>query len=395
MNYNFDEIIKRRGSNCVKWDEAEEDIMPLWIADMDFKVYPGITEAMRKRLDHEVFGYTLVPQSYYDSVLNWFGNRHGAKGWKREHIIITIGVVPAISAIVHALTLPGDKVLMTTPIYNCFYSSIRNQGALVEELPLLLDEKKNGKDEHAFTIDWDGFEKACADPNVRIFLLCNPHNPSGRVWTKEELMRIGEICFKNNVLVVSDEIHCEFVSDGYKYIPFSSLGEEFLQNSVTCVAASKAFNVAGLQTANIIVADPDKRYRINRAVNIFETCDVNPFGIVAVEAAYTDGGAEWLKQFNDYVQGNYDYLVSQFAEKLPQLWVSPHESTYLAWVDCSAFGKSSTEIKDYLYNNYKVWLCDGLCYGEKQRAFLRINLACPHSILAEGLQRMIAGLQSL
>lgn len=395
MNYNFDEIIKRRGSNCVKWDEAEEDIMPLWIADMDFKVYPGITEAMRKRLDHEVFGYTLVPQSYYDSVLNWFGNRHGAKGWKREHIIITIGVVPAISAIVHALTLPGDKVLMTTPIYNCFYSSIRNQGALVEELPLLLDEKKNGKDEHAFTIDWDGFEKACADPNVRIFLLCNPHNPSGRVWTKEELMRIGEICFKNNVLVVSDEIHCEFVSDGYKYIPFSSLGEEFLQNSVTCVAASKAFNVAGLQTANIIVADPDKRYRINRAVNIFETCDVNPFGIVAVEAAYTDGGAEWLKQFNDYVQGNYDYLVSQFAEKLPQLWVSPHESTYLAWVDCSAFGKSSTEIKDYLYNKYKVWLCDGLCYGEQQRAFLRINLACPRSILAEGLQRMITGLQSL
>ena len=383
MNYNFDEIIKRRGSNCVKWDEAEEDIMPLWIADMDFKVYPGITEAMRKRLDHEVFGYTLVPQSYYDSVINWFGNRHGAKGWKREHIIITIGVVP------------GDKVLMTTPIYNCFYSSIRNQGALVEELPLLLDEKKNGKDEHAFTIDWDGFEKACADPNVRIFLLCNPHNPSGRVWTKEELMRIGEICFKNNVLVVSDEIHCEFVSDGYKYIPFSSLGEEFLQNSVTCVAASKAFNVAGLQTANIIVADPDKRYRINRAVNIFETCDVNPFGIVAVEAAYTDGGAEWLKQFNDYVQGNYDYLVSQFAEKLPQLWVSPHESTYLAWVDCSAFGKSSTEIKDYLYNNYKVWLCDGLCYGEQQRAFLRINLACPRSILAEGLQRMITGLQSL
>ena len=386
MNYNFDEIIKRRGSNCVKWDEAEEDIMPLWIADMDFKVYPGITEAMRKRLDHEVFGYTLVPQSYYDSVLNWFGNRHGAKGWKREHIIITIGVVPAISAIVHALTLPGD---------NCFYASIRNQGALVEELPLLLDEKKNGKDEHAFTIDWDGFEKACADPNVRIFLLCNPHNPSGRVWTKEELMRIGEICFKNNVLVVSDEIHCEFVSDGYKYIPFSSLGKEFLQNSVTCVAASKAFNVAGLQTANIIVADPDKRYRINRAVNIFETCDVNPFGIVAVEAAYTDGGAEWLKQFNDYVQGNYDYLVSQFAEKLPQLWVSPHESTYLAWVDCSAFGKSSTEIKDYLYNNYKVWLCDGLCYGEQQRAFLRINLACPRSILAEGLQRMITGLQSL
>ena len=400
MNYNFDEIITRRGSNCIKWDEAEDpDIIPLWVADMDFHVYPGIVEALRKRVEHGVFGYSLVPQSYYDAVIRWFRDRHGAKGWKREHFIYTIGVVPAISAIIHALTLPGDKVLVTTPVYNCFFSSIRNQGCIAEEVPLLLNEtyqlsplnahRSTLNTPPAFTIDWEAFERACADPKVRIFLLCNPHNPAGRVWTREELQRMGEICFRHNVFVISDEIHCEFVAPGYQYIPFSSLGEQFLQNSATCVAASKAFNIAGLQNADIIVADPDKRYRIDRAINIFETCDVNPFGIVATEAAFTDGGAEWLKQLNDYVLGNYNYLRDLFAEKLPQLWVAPHEGTYLAWVDCSAAGLSSPAIADHLYHKDKVWIADGEAYGEHQRSFIRINLACPRATLAEGLRRIV------
>ena len=393
MNYNFDEIITRRGSNCIKWDEAEDpDIIPLWVADMDFHVYPGIVEALRKRVEHGVFGYSLVPQSYYDAVIRWFCDRHGAKGWKREHFIYTIGVVPAISAIIHALTLPGDKVLVTTPVYNCFFSSIRNQGCIAEEVPLLLNETSLRSPLNAlpaFTVDWEAFERACADPKVRIFLLCNPHNPAGRVWTREELQRMGEICFRHNVFVISDEIHCEFVAPGYQYIPFSSLGEQFLQNSATCVAASKAFNIAGLQNADIIVADPDKRYRIDRAINIFETCDVNPFGIVATEAAFTDGGAEWLKQLNDYVLGNYNYLRDLFAEKLPQLWVAPHEGTYLAWVDCSAAGISSPAIADHLYHKDKVWIADGESYGEHQRSFIRINLACPRATLAEGLRRIV------
>ena len=400
MNYNFDEIITRRGSNCIKWDEAEDpDIIPLWVADMDFHVYPGIVEALRKRVEHGVFGYSLVPQSYYDAVIRWFRDRHGAKGWKREHFIYTIGVVPAISAIIHALTLPGDKVLVTTPVYNCFFSSIRNQGCIAEEVPLLLNEtspltplnahRSTLNATPAFTVDWEAFERACADPKVRIFLLCNPHNPAGRVWTREELQRMGEICFRHNVFVISDEIHCEFVAPGYQYTPFSSLGEQFLQNSATCVAASKAFNIAGLQNADIIVADPDKRYRIDRAINIFETCDVNPFGIVATEAAFTDGGAEWLKQLNDYVLGNYNYLRDLFAEKLPQLWVAPHEGTYLAWVDCSAAGLSSPAIADHLYHKDKVWIADGEAYGEHQRSFIRINLACPRATLAEGLRRIV------
>ncbi len=393
MNYNFDEIITRRGSNCIKWDEAEDpDIIPLWVADMDFHVYPGIVEALRKRVEHGVFGYSLVPQSYYDAVIRWFRDRHGAKGWKREHFIYTIGVVPAISAIIHALTLPGDKVLVTTPVYNCFFSSIRNQGCIAEEVPLLLNETSLRSPLNAlpaFTVDWEAFERACADPKVRIFLLCNPHNPAGRVWTREELQRMGEICFRHNVFVISDEIHCEFVAPGYQYTPFSSLGEQFLQNSATCVAASKAFNIAGLQNADIIVADPDKRYRIDRAINIFETCDVNPFGIVATEAAFTDGGAEWLKQLNDYVLGNYNYLRDLFAEKLPQLWVAPHEGTYLAWVDCTAVGLPSPAIADHLYHKDKVWIADGEAYGEHQRSFIRINLACPRATLAEGLRRIV------
>ncbi len=393
MNYNFNEIITRRGSNCIKWDEAEDpDIIPLWVADMDFHVYPGIVEALRKRVEHGVFGYSLVPQSYYDAVIRWFRDRHGAKGWKREHFIYTIGVVPAISAIIHALTLPGDKVLVTTPVYNCFFSSIRNQGCIAEEVPLLLNETSLRSPLNAlpaFTVDWEAFERACADPKVRIFLLCNPHNPAGRVWTREELQRMGEICFRHNVFVISDEIHCEFVAPGYQYTPFSSLGEQFLQNSATCVAASKAFNIAGLQNADIIVADPDKRYRIDRAINIFETCDVNPFGIVATEAAFTDGGAEWLKQLNDYVLDNYNYLRDLFAEKLPQLWVAPHEGTYLAWVDCTAVGLPSPAIADHLYHKDKVWIADGEAYGEHRRSFIRINLACPRATLAEGLRRIV------
>ncbi len=414
MNYNFDEIVTRRGSNCIKWDEAEDpNIIPLWVADMDFHVYPGITEALRKRVEHGVFGYSLVPQTYYDAVIRWFRDRHGACGWQRGHFITTIGVVPAISAIIHALTLPGDKVLVNTPVYNCFFSSIRNQGCIAEEVPLILNEasqpsplnalrstlnlhhaplnaQRSTLNPHpAFTIDWGAFERACAEPKTRIFLLCNPHNPAGRVWTRDELQRMGEICFRHNVFVISDEIHCEFVAPGYQYTPFSSLGEEFLQNSATCVAASKAFNIAGLQNADIIVADPDKRYRIDRAINIFETCDVNPFGIVATEAAFTDGGAEWLSQLNDYVLGNYRYLRDLFAEKLPQMWVAPHEGTYLAWVDCTAAGLPSPAIADHLYHKDKVWIADGEAYGEHQRSFIRINLACPRATLAEGLRRIV------
>ena len=381
MKYNFDEIIPRRNTNSVKWDEAaQDDIIPLWVADMDFRVLPQITEALRQRVDHGVFGYTHVPDSYYESVIRWFKDRHGLQGVKPSDIIYTSGVVPAISAIVRGLTLPGDKVLVQTPVYNCFFSSIRNQGCLVEENHLVY---KN----NTYVVDWDDFERKCADSRVRIFLLCNPHNPAGRVWKKEELQRMGEICQKHDVFVISDEIHCELVMPGNEYTPFASLSDGFLKNSATCVAPTKAFNIAGLQIANIIVKDRTKRERIDRAINIHEVCDVNPFGVIATEAAYTEEGAEWLRQLNTYLFANYQFLCDFFSKHFPSLEVVKLEGTYLVWVDCSSLGKSSTEIVNNLYR-HGVWMNDGVMYGENQGAFIRINIACPRKILEEGLLRM-------
>ena len=387
MKYNFDEIIPRRNTNSVKWDEAaQDDIIPLWVADMDFRVLPQITEALRQRVDHGVFGYTHVPDSYYESVIRWFEDRHGLQGVKPSDIIYTSGVVPAISAIVRGLTLPGDKVLVQTPVYNCFFSSIRNQGCLVEENHLVY---KN----NTYVVDWDDFERKCADSRVRIFLLCNPHNPAGRVWKKEELLRMGEICQKHDVFVISDEIHCELVMPGNEYTPFASLSDGFLKNSATCVAPTKAFNIAGLQIANIIVKDRNKRERIDRAINIHEVCDVNPFGVIATEAAYTEEGAEWLRQLNTYLFANYQFLCDFFSKHFPSLEVVKLEGTYLVWVDCSSLGKSSTEIVNNLYR-HGVWMNDGVMYGENQRAFIRINIACPRKILEEGLLRMEKALHS-
>ena len=387
MKYNFDEIIPRRNTNSVKWDEAaQDDIIPLWVADMDFRVLPQITEALRQRVDHGVFGYTHVPDSYYESVIRWFEDRHGLQGVKPSDIIYTSGVVPAISAIVRGLTLPGDKVLVQTPVYNCFFSSIRNQGCMVEENHLVY---KN----NTYVVDWDDFERKCADSRVRIFLLCNPHNPAGRVWKKEELQRMGEICQKYDVFVISDEIHCELVMPGNEYTPFASLSDDFLKNSATCVAPTKAFNIAGLQIANIIVKDRNKRERIDRAINIHEVCDVNPFGVVATEAAYTEEGAEWLRQLNTYLFANYRFLCDFFSKHFPSLEVVNLEGTYLVWVACSSLGKSSTEIVNNLYR-HGVWMNDGVMYGENQSAFIRINIACPRKILEEGLLRMEKALHS-
>ena len=387
MKYNFDEIIPRRNTNSVKWDEAaQDDIIPLWVADMDFRVLPQITEALRQRVDHGVFGYTHVPDSYYESVIRWFEDRHGLQGVKPSDIIYTSGVVPAISAIVRGLTLPGDKVLVQTPVYNCFFSSIRNQGCMVEENHLVY---KN----NTYVVDWDDFERKCADSRVRIFLLCNPHNPAGRVWKKEELLRMGEICQKHDVFVISDEIHCELVMPGNEYTPFASLSDDFLKNSATCVAPTKAFNIAGLQIANIIVKDRNKRERIDRAINIHEVCDVNPFGVIATEAAYTEEGAEWLRQLNTYLFANYQFLCDFFSKHFPSLEVVKLEGTYLVWVDCSSLGKSSTEIVNNLYR-HGVWMNDGVMYGENQSAFIRINIACPRKILEEGLLRMGKALHS-
>ena len=380
MKYNFDEIIPRRGTNSYKWDSAgDADVLPMWVADMDFRTAPPVVEALRKRVEHGIFGYVRVPDAYYAAVTNWFARRHD---WQieKEWIIYTTGVVPALSAVIKALTAPGDKVMVQTPVYNCFFSSIRNNGCGMIANPLIY---RNG----TYQIDFADLEQKAADPSVKVLLLCNPHNPAGRVWTKQELTRIGDICIRNNVWVVADEIHCELVFPGHTYIPFASISQEFLMHSVTCTSPSKAFNLAGLQIANIISADTDIRTKIDKAINVNEVCDVNPFGVEALMAAYNDG-EEWLEELKQYLFANYNYLRVYFEEYLPEFPVATLEGTYLVWADCSVLNQSSDETVKTLLEKEKLWVNEGSLYGEAGEGFIRINIACPRQQLIEGLNRL-------
>lgn len=379
--FDFDKLTARRGSNCYKWDEAANDeVIPLWVADMDFEVAPAIKEALRKRVEHGVFGYTMVPDSYYDAIINWFDNRHGLH-INRDWILYTTAVVPALSCALKALTLPGEKVLVQTPVYNCFFSSIVNSGCLVEESRLV-------RDGNSYSIDFDDFEKKCKDEKVTVFVLCNPHNPAGRVWTADEMAKMNEICQRNGVKVIADEIHCEIVMPGYKYIPFASVSDDCLANSVTLLSPTKGFNIAGLQIANIVCSDEIVRKRINRAININEVCDVNPFGVVALQAAYNES-ADWLDQMNAYVYDNYIELKSFCHEYLPKLEVLRLEGTYLAWVDVNALEFTADELTQLLADKANVMVNSGTMYGQKAgQGYIRINLACPRQRLREALNRI-------
>ena len=377
MKYNFDELIERRGTNCVKWDESPSpDVIPLWVADMDFKVAPAIQKALQQRVDHGVFGYNIVPESYYEAVISWFHRRHQ---WdiQRSWILYTTAVVPAMSCVIKALTMPGEKVLILSPAYNCFFSSIKNNGCEVLESPL----KAVGD---TFEVDFDDFEEKCADEKTTLFLLCNPHNPSGRVWTKEELQRMYDICKQHEVKVVSDEIHCELIMPGYEFVPLGTITDD----CVVMNSPSKNFNTAGLQIANIICSHPSWRRRIDRAININEVCDVNPFGIVALQAAYNES-EDWIDELNQYLWGNYQVLYDFIGENIPQWKVCRLEGTYLPWVDISAMGISSQELCDRLLREAKVWINPGTMYGPQTgEGYVRFNVAIQRSRLIDALQRI-------
>ena len=387
MEYDFSRPTDRRGTDSYKWDSAPEaDIIPLWVADMDFETFPGITEALQQRVAHGIFGYTRVPETYYEAVCRWFGKRHG---WhiNREHIIYTSGVVPAVSAVIKALTLPGDQVIVQGPVYNCFFSSIRNNGCEMVSNSLIYN-----KEELRYEIDFDDLERKLKHERARLMLLCNPHNPGGRVWTCDELTRVAELCCKYGVRVVSDEIHCELTLYDNEYVPFGSLPDELSRGSITCCSPSKAFNTAGLQIANIVCRDAEVRNRIDRAININEVCDVNPFGVIALQAAYSDEGYEWLTQLRKYISANYDLLLERFARELPKCKVMRMEGTYLAWIDCSELHISSDEIEEMLMHENKVWVNAGSMYGAEGTAFIRINMACTSELLNEGITRIVNGL---
>ena len=380
MKYNFDELTKRRGTGCVKWDEAPSpDVIPMWVADMDFAVAPAIQEAIRKRAEHPVFGYTYVQDDYYEAVISWFQRRHH---WtiNREHILYTTGVVPAMSVAIKALTLPGEKVLILSPDYNCFFSSVKNNGCEVAESVLRMNRNSQNK----FEVDWEDFEAKCADEKCTVFLLCNPHNPTGRVWTREELQRMSDICHRHQMRIVSDEIHGELIMPGHQFCPMGTVDE----SAIILNSPSKSFNIAGLQTANIICTDTATRRRLGRVININEVCDLNPFGPVALIAAYNES-EEWLDELNQYIWGNYTTLCDFVAKYIPQWKVMPMEGTYLAWVDCSGCCDDMAAYCDRILQGAKVWLNPGTMYGPQSgQGYLRINMACPRSLMMEALNRI-------
>lgn len=380
MKYDFDKTIDRRATNSYKWDSAPEGVLPMWVADMDFRTAPAIIDALQKRVAHGIFGYTRVPDAYYDAVTSWFSRRHG---WDidREWIIYTSGVVPAVSAVIKALTVPGDKVIVQTPVYNCFFSSIRNNGCEIVSNPLR-------RTADTYEMDFDALERCATDPRAKVMLLCNPHNPAGRVWTPDELTRLGNICLRNGVTVVADEIHCELVYQGFKYTPFASLSDAFLHRSVTCVSPSKAFNIAGLQIANIVAFDNDLRSRIDKAININEVCDVNPFGVAATIAAYNEG-EEWLNQLVDYLHGNYEAMAEFCRRELPEFPITRLEGTYLVWMDCSSLGMPSDALEHALLDDARLWLNAGTMYGAEGEGYMRWNIACPRSVMLDGLNRFL------
>ena len=382
MKYDFDELVERRGTSCVKWDESpSDDVIPLWVADMDFRVAPAIQNALERRVAHGVFGYNIVPESYYEAVISWFRRRHQ---WEiqRQWILYTTAVVPAMSCVIKALTMPGEKVLILSPAYNCFFSSIRNNGCEVLESPL----KAVGD---TFEIDWQDFEAKCADEKTTLFLLCNPHNPSGRVWTKNELQRMYDICHQHDVKVASDEIHCELIMPGQQFVPFGTITDD----CVVMNSPSKNFNTAGLQIANIICSHPSWRRRIDRAININEVCDVNPFGIVALEAAYNES-EDWIDELCQYLWGNYTVLRDFIGNNIPQWKVCRLEGTYLPWVDISAMGITSQELCDRLLRDAKVWINPGTMYGPKTgEGYVRLNIATQRSRLVEALNRVAKALE--
>ncbi|MCM1355352.1 MAG: pyridoxal phosphate-dependent aminotransferase [Staphylococcus sp.] len=378
QDFNFDKIVLRRGTGSYKWD-SRHDVIPLWVADMDFQTAPCIIEALRRRVDHGVFGYTYVGESYYDALIDWFSSRH-LYTIDRRDVIYVPGVVPAISAIIKALAPEGSGVIVQTPVYNCFFSSIRNNGCHIVENPLLRNDISDR--EFTYSMDFDGLEKLAADPANRLLLLCNPHNPAGRAWTREELSKLSEICRRNGVTVVSDEIHNELTMPGYRYIPYGTIDPE----AIICLSPSKSFNTAGLQIANIIAPVEKERALIDRAVNINEVCDVNPFGVEALRAAYSSEGSEWLEALRRYLHDNYLFLREYLGKRLPQCPIARLEATYLPWVDISALDIKADDLAKRLLDDARVWVNSGMMYGSE--GYIRLNIACPRSTLEEALERI-------
>lgn len=375
--YDFDKCVDRSGTGAVKWDVAKGEL-PMWIADMDFETAPAIIDAVKKRAAHGVYGYTDLNDEWYSSYINWWKTRHGfniSKDW----LIFCTGVVPAISSIVRKLTTPAEKVVMLTPVYNIFFNSVLNNGREALECPLCY---KNGE----YSIDFANLESKLSDPQTSLFILCNPHNPIGKIWDKNTLIRIADMCKSYGVTVISDEIHCDLTDPDRGYTPFASVSENARDNSITCVAPTKAFNIAGLNSAAVIVPNPFLRYKVWRGLNTDEVAEPNVFAVGATVAAFSEGG-EWLDELRKYIFEN-KMFAAKFLENVDKIKLVKSDATYLLWLDCSALSLKGRELAEDLRKQTGLYLSAGSAYRGNGDNFLRMNIACPHSRVADGLERL-------
>ncbi|WP_207393245.1 MalY/PatB family protein [Bacillus sp. Cs-700] len=380
----FDERINRFDTHSVKWDHTEaifekEDLLPMWVADMDFRAPQPVIDALTTRIQHGIFGYSMPTENTKSAIQGWLNRRHN---WsiQQNWIVFTPGVVPALSAAVNTYTEKGEKVVIQSPVYYPFRDMVEKSERKVVDNPLV---RRNGK----YEMDFHDLELKLADPEVKMLLLCNPHNPVGRVWTKEELMKLAELCFAHNVLIVSDDIHFDLIFKGYQHTLISSLSNEIAANTITCIAPSKTFNLAGMQLSTIIIPDEEKREKFNAYMGKLGLFAPSPFGITAVEAAYNHG-EEWLDELMDYLQGNLSYLTKFINERLPQIDVIEPEGTYLVWLDFTKLDMSHEELEQFVQGEAKLALDEGYIFGESGKGFERINIACPRSVLQEGLERL-------
>lgn len=378
--YDFDQTVDRIATSSVKWTVQPGDVIPLWVADMDFAVADEIIEALHFRASQGAFGYPKTPDSYYEAEMLWWKKRHNYT-IKREWIRRVTGIIPALSAIIKAFTKDGDSVIIQTPVYNHFHMAIENNGAHILLNELILKD-------NAYTIDFEQFEALAKREDAKIFILCNPHNPIGKCWSKEDMKKLGEICLKNNVLVVSDEIHRDIVYKGYHYTPYISLGSELARNSITCTAPSKTFNLAGLKAAAMIIPDEEKMKRVNKAVDAHEVGMLNVFGIAGFSAAYRYG-ENWLNQLLAYLEENIKFVNEYFKRELPNAKVHNLEATYLMWIDISDYYKRVDNLQFDMFEKTGVIINGGSNYSKDAEKFIRINIATSKSILEEGLKRIV------
>lgn len=379
MKYDFDKAYDRHNTNCVKWDFAKEDVLPMWVADMDFEVAKPISDAIEKRAEHHVYGYSFAGDNYYNSVINWMNRR---KNWniKKEWIKFSPGIVPAINMLIKAFTVPGDEVVIQTPVYYPFHSAvIENKRKLVENPLKLIDGR--------YYMDYENLEQKFKEHNIKLIILCSPHNPVGRVWSEDELIRLGDLCLKYNVKIIADEIHSDLIYKQYKFISIASINEEFADITATCTAPSKTFNLAGLQTSNVIISNDEMRKQFTDVLDANAVMEPNLFGITALEAAY-NSGSEWLDQLMDYLSDNLEFLSEYINNSIPEIKVIKPEGTYLVWLDCRNLGMNKKELHDFMLDKAKVWFDDGHMFGENGQGFERINIACTKATLKEALDRI-------